>query len=352
MLEALDVLERARTRAANHPGDPEAQAELWEAYTGIGRRASDFAPQIAAGAFQSALSIGIAALADPTRATNEQRRKVSESYRDLGFALSAWGKHDDAMAALRAAITARGSVDHTDDDLSWLAEQHEQIATLSHWQGDLTGAVAALSASTLLRERLATSHPDEERFRQNARSTYSVAALILAEMPGGAPEVIAFEERQLLFEKRLSGASAILDENDKILLAAKREEITRRDRARIVVATVTEASGLERVGPGTPCRFLVQNSDKSDDKEMFYCFAAVVCGGVTVYGHQGSTAPFKCALAKAPSRNITARDELPTSRDGTGRMEIDTRAGILRVDDGAFGPLGPFHLEATVTAVY
>lgn len=116
---------------------------------------------------------------------------------------------------------------------------------------------------------------------------------------------------------------------------------------RVVRATVTEASGLADVTPGTPCTVEVR---RSDDTEL-PCQAQIDCGPRHLYG-SASLGYFVCALAVGGARpEVSGSDTMTTREDTDPAMTLDTALGTLSLRDDETGSLGAFSVTARVESV-
>jgi hypothetical protein len=115
-----------------------------------------------------------------------------------------------------------------------------------------------------------------------------------------------------------------------------------------ITAQVTAITGNPGVSPGTQCVFVVEQHDQSDRPAGYWCRANVMCGLTLLYGG-GTSGYFPCTVFDSP-RAVVGIDGDTTSSDTDGSLELDTRAGRLRVTDDASGRLGAFSVDAQVTS--
>lgn len=115
-----------------------------------------------------------------------------------------------------------------------------------------------------------------------------------------------------------------------------------------VTAQVTGVTGNPGVSPGTPCTFLVEQHDAAERPGGYWCRANVMCGLTLLYGG-GTAGYFPCTVTDSP-RSVVGRDSDTTQSDSDGSLDIDTRAGRLRVADDATGRLGAFSVDAQITS--
>lgn len=114
---------------------------------------------------------------------------------------------------------------------------------------------------------------------------------------------------------------------------------------RTVVATVTSVRGAQVVPVGAECRFDVRRVREAGGAAT--CNAQVHCGQKLLYG--GPTAGFfPCTIDEPPARDVVGSDGRTTAEDSDAALELDTRAGRLRIRDDASGPHGAYELEAAI----
>jgi len=117
---------------------------------------------------------------------------------------------------------------------------------------------------------------------------------------------------------------------------------------RQISAVISAATGSAGVTPGTECRFPVTREPREDG--TFWCRAQVTCGSVLLYGG-GTAGYFNCQLWETPRRDVIGRDADTTSGDQDPSLDLDTRAGTMRIVDDATGRLGAFSVDARIVYV-
>lgn len=113
----------------------------------------------------------------------------------------------------------------------------------------------------------------------------------------------------------------------------------------VVSGTVTSATGLAAVAPGTPCSFSVEQRDSGT------CKASVICGGTTLYGSSADNGFFPCSSFSTSPAGVVGADGNTTSGDNDPAFSIDTTVGTFTVSDDATGSLGAFSVTARISSV-
>ena len=110
--------------------------------------------------------------------------------------------------------------------------------------------------------------------------------------------------------------------------------------------TVSEATGLRGVGPGTRCSLTVRYGETVN---RLHCRATIACAGVTLYGTRQDSGFFACTAFSASPPLVVGTDGSTSASDGDPRLTIDTPRGVLTIADDARGALGSFSLTGSVT---
>lgn len=115
-----------------------------------------------------------------------------------------------------------------------------------------------------------------------------------------------------------------------------------------VRAEVTRSSNASLVRQGASCEFLVEQRQR--DAQSYYCNAQVMCGGKLLYGGP-DRGYFACRFydgEQGEHHDVVGSDPTTSDEDKDAALQLDTRAGVLRVWDDASGNHGQFELEAEV----
>lgn len=115
-----------------------------------------------------------------------------------------------------------------------------------------------------------------------------------------------------------------------------------------VRAEVTRSSKAELARQGDSCEFLVEQRKR--DAQSYYCNAQVMCGGKLIYGGS-DRGYFSCRFYDGElgeHHDVVGNDPTTTGEDKDPALQLDTRAGVLRVWDDASGSHGQFEIEAEI----
>lgn len=282
------------------------------------------------------------------------QRDLSISRRKIGDVLYMQGDLAGALNEYRASLAIRERLAQQNTrNAQWqrdLSVSHEKIGDVLRVQGDLEGARDECRASVTILERLVQQDARNVQWQTDLALSRGKLGGALASA-GETAQAVTMIEQGLATLRALQQQQQLTAEQAQQWIPAFEQTLARlRGGApalpaspRTGVATVTTGTGLPVLTPGAACRFVIQPPTAPQPM----CTAMIVCGDQTLYGG-GNTGVFPCTIAAPPARHVVGHDT--ATDDGDPAMEIDTRAGTLRVWDAARGARPAFRVEARITS--